>query len=43
VSESLVAVLIFGFAGLAIAPLAAAARSLELWFARREAERTHAE
>jgi hypothetical protein len=39
----LIAVPVFGLLGLAVIPLAVAARSGELWFERRRAERTAAE
>ena len=42
-SDTLIAVLIFGGMGLAVIPLAAFARSVEIWFDRRRAARTSAE
>jgi|CXWL01.1.fsa_nt_gi hypothetical protein len=42
-SDSLIAVLIFGCMGLAVIPLAAFARSVEIWLERRRAARTSAE
>jgi hypothetical protein len=42
-SDYLIGVFIFGIAGLAIVPLLAAARSVELWLERRRAARAPAE
>ncbi len=42
-SDQILAILLLGAAGLAVIPLAAAARSLELWLERRRAARTSAE